>query len=170
MKRFPRYLLWVGISTIIIACMSGDISLSFVLGVFLGAISIPFPSKPERERQRIEEEKKAAELKRKKEQEEEERKRKEAAKNAPGTYHMDNVDILTFSSQNNIITAGNNWIKFKLRNRNPYDVIVAVRYKYAGGWESDYHTFQVAGNSIRTVDTSGKAWNKATDITLVYVS
>lgn len=80
-----------------------------------------------------------------------------------------NVDILTFGSQNNLITAGNNRITFKLRNRNPYDVIVAVRYKYSGEWESDYHTFQVAGNSIRSVETLGKAWNKATDVTIMDV-
>lgn len=136
----------------------GEIGEYIIIGLGLGLFSLVFDTKEEKE------EKKAERIRKQKEKEAEEK-----AKNAPGCYSMDGVDIMTFSSKNNILTSGNNWIRFKLRNKNSYGVIVSVRYKYTDGWESSTHSYEVAGNQIRTVDASGQAWRKATDITIVQV-
>ena len=120
-------------------------------------MSLPFSTKEERK----------AKEKARKEKEE----AKERARKAPGCYSMDDVDILTFNSSNNLLTAGNNTIRMKIRNRNPYDVIVSVSFKYSDseGWDSDTQSFEVGGNKIRTIETLGAAWHKAKDVTIVAV-
>lgn len=190
MSRFRRFIKTFFISSIIIIVLlllmmgvdeffdDGEyrLFLALFLGFMAAVISLMFPTKKEREekaRRIQEEQEKAAEQKRLKEEEEKRKKdeeaAREAARNAPGCYSMDNVDLLTFGSRNNLLTAGNNDVRFKIRNRNPYDVLVGVRLKYADGWESYVHTYEVGGNKIRTVETLGRAWRKATDITIAYV-
>lgn len=190
MARLKRFVGVILISGIVISVLLGigmgleelfaengyRIFTSFITGLIPAIISLFFPTKEEKERTKrlIEENKrKAAEQKRRQEEEAqrkiEEGKAREAAKKAPGCYSMDNVDLLTFGCTNNVLTAGNCLISFKVRNRNPYDVMVGVRFKYSDGWESSVHTYEVGGNQIRNVETLGQAWHKATDITLDYV-
>ena len=161
MKKFPRFLLVSFIIAVVIAIISqGEAGVEgcAVLGLMFGAFSFCFDTKEQKQAR-------AAAVKR----EEDRKKAEEQAKKAPGCYSKDGVDILTFNSQNNILTAGNNFLRFKIRNRNAYGVIVSVKYKYSDGWEDSTHSFEVAGNAIRTVETSGDAWRKATDITIAYV-
>ena len=96
---------------------------------------------------------------------------KERARKAPGCHSKDNVDILTFSSHNNLLTVGNNTITMKIRNRNPYDVIVSVSFKYSdsNGWDPYIKSYEIGGNKIRTIDTLGDAWSRAKDVTIVAV-
>ena len=84
---------------------------------------------------------------------------------------MDNVDILTFKSENNLLTVGNNFITLKIRNRNSYDVIVSISFKYSDseGWESSCYNYEVGGNKIRTINTHGTAWRRAKDVSIVAV-
>ncbi len=84
---------------------------------------------------------------------------------------MDNVDILTFSSSNNLFTAGNNAISMRIRNKNSYDVIVSIRFKYSDseGWDSYTQSYEVGGNKIRNINTLGTAWRKAKDVSIVAV-
>ena len=186
-KRFVRTLIISGIviTILLILAMGPDeffseggyrLFLSFFLGAFPALLSLFFPTKQEKEEEKrlVEENKrKAAEQKRLQEEaakraKDEERAR-EAARTAPGCYSMDNVDLLTFGSHNNILTAGNNQVSFRIRNRNAYGVMVGVRFKYSDGWESYVHVYEVGGNQIRNVETLGRAWRKATDITIAYV-
>lgn len=190
MERLKRFIIVDFVSAIfIILLMAGSdgldflledggerFFLSFIAGLLPAMVSLFFPTKKEKEEKKrnIEAAKKEAERKRKEREEAEERERErrrdmERARTAPGRYEMSNVDLLTFGSRNNILTAGNNQVCFKIRNRNPYDVIVDVRFKYSDGWESGVHSYQVGGNNIRTVETLGKAWRKAMDITIIDV-
>ena len=188
--RFERYMLVSGIVAAIFAvfALQGDmpasegLGLSVFLGLMVGLISIPFDTEEESrakkalavERRREAEEKERA---RKREAEEKERARKreaeerERARKAPGCYSMNNVDILSFSSSNNIFTAGNNSIKLRIRNRNSYAIIVSIRFRYSesGDWDSSTKSYEVGGNQIRTIDTLGNAWSKAKDVTIVAV-
>lgn len=151
--------------------LTGVLNTCLFIGIWAGLMSLAFPTKKEKI-------KRAAELKAKEEahkREKEARKRnqeaKERAKKAPGCHSMDNVDILTFRSSNNLLTAGNNSITMKIRNRNPYDVIVTISFKYSDseGFENSTKSFEVGGNKIRTIDTLGAAWHKAKDVTIVAV-
>ena len=177
--RFERYMLVSGIVAAIAAvfALQGDmpasegIGLSVFLGLMVGLFSLPFDTEEESRA------KKALAEERRREAEEKERARKreaeerERARKAPGCYSMDNVDILTFSSSNNIFTAGNNAIKLRIRNRNSYAVIVSIRFRYSesGDWDSSTKSYEVGGNQIRTIDTLGNAWSKAKDVTIVAV-
>lgn len=124
MTRFERYLLFSGIVSVITAyfALKGDSSvsdgivISLIVGFMVGLLSLPFNTQAESRANEI----------RKREAEERERARK-----APGCHSMDNVDILTFSSSNNILTDGNNAIKLRIRNRNPYAVIVSICFRYS---------------------------------------
>ncbi len=190
MERFKRFIivdviaavalllilsLWAGIDFVFID-LGYNVFTAVFIGLFPGIFSLFFPTKKEREeaaRKVKEAQKNREEEKRRLEEaqavEREVQAAKELARTAPGCYSMDNVDLLTFGSQNNIFTAGNNAIRFKIRNRNPYDVIVAVKFKYSDGWESSGTNYEVGGNQIRTVETLGKAWRKASDISIVAV-
>lgn len=167
MKKFPRYLLVSFILAVIAFILDStkDVTLCIFFGCLFGLISLCFDTKEGRERKRVE----AQRYKEEQERQERQRKAEEEARNAPGCYSMDGVDVMTFNSRNNILTSGNNWLSFKIRNRNAYGVIVSVRYKYSDGWERSTHSFEVAGNQIRTINTSGDAWRKAKDITIVAV-
>ena len=163
MSRFKRFLL-VGI-IVFVGCMflmDGEVWVSGILAGFFALLSLPFDTKEEKRQ-------KAAEKKAKEEARRREEEAQERARNASPCYSMSNVDLMTFKSSNNIFTAGNNAISMKIRNRNPYDVIVSVRYKYSDGWESSTHSFEVGGNKIRQIDTLGDAWHKAKDVTIAYV-
>ena len=67
------------------------------------------------------------------------------------------------------MTVGNNVITMKIRNKNSYDVIVTVRFKYSDGWENGTKNYQISGNEMKTINTLGKAWSKAKDVTIVAV-
>ena len=144
--------------------MEKDITYGVVPGLLFGFFSLMFETKKEIKEKAAA--KKAKEEARKREIEMEERARK-----SPGCHSMDNVDILTFNSSNNILTAGNNTITMKIRNKNSYDVIVSVKFKYSDseGWDSTTKSFEVGGNKIKTIDTLGSAWRKAKDVTIVGV-
>lgn len=163
MERFKRFLLVTGISCAVFLNISNLVT-SILCGLLFGLASLPFSTKKEREA-----EKKA--WKEKEEARKRQEEAKERARKAPGCYSMDDVDILTFNSSNNLLTAGNNTIRMKIRNRNPYDVIVSVSFKYSDseGWDSDTQSFEVGGNKIRTIETLGAAWHKAKDVTIVAV-
>ena len=186
-KRFIKTLIISGIviTILLILAMGPDeffleggyrIFTCFFIGLFPALFSLFFQTKEEKEAEKrlIEENKrKAAEQKRQQEEaaqrKKDEERAREAARTAPGCYSMDNVDLLTFGSRNNVLTAGNCEVAFRIRNRNPYDVMVGVRFKYSDGWESYVHVYEVGGNKIRNVETLGRAWHKATDITIDYV-
>lgn len=163
MERFKRFLLVFGISCAVFLNISNLVT-SILFGLLFGLASLPFSTKEERKA-----EEKA--WKEKEEARKREEEAKERARKAPGCYSMDDVDILTFNSSNNLLTAGNNTIRMKIRNRNPYDVIVSVSFKYSDseGWDSDTQSFEVGGNKIRTIETLGAAWHKAKDVTIVAV-
>lgn len=161
MTRFRRYLLVSGIIAVIfIFITEGELEFSIFIGLFLGLLSLGFDTKEEKK------EKKAAEKARKMEEE-----AKERARKAPGCHSMDNVDILTFKSSNNLLTAGNNFITLRIRNRNPYTVIVTIKYKYSDseGWDKSTSSYEVGGNQMRTINAHGTAWRKAKDVSLVAV-
>ena len=160
MKRFPRYLLVSSIIFGTLFILSGDMHPSLGVGLFFGLFSLPFSTKEERAKEKAEAEA------RKREAEAEER-----ARTASGCHSMDNVDVLTFSSSNNLLTAGNNFITMKIRNRNAYDVIVTIKFKYSDseGWDNSTSSYEVGGNQIRTINTRGSAWRKAKDVSIVAV-
>ena len=165
MYKFVRYLIWaviIGVALYFLDGKSIEFGAYFFVGLIASLITITFETKKERKARKAKEK---AEAEQKKAAEE----AREAAKRAPACHSKDGVDILTFRSQNNLLTVGNNSISFKIRNRNSYGVLVYVCYKYDGVWE-DYATrFEVQGNQLKHVDTLGKAWNKAEDITIVRV-
>ena len=132
--------------------------MSAFCGLLFGLFSLIFDTKEESR------EKKAMEEARKREEEAEERARK-----APGCHSKDNVDILTFDSTNNLFTAGNNFIEMRIRNRNPYDVIVTIKFKYSEYWDRSTKSYEVGGNKIRTINTHGDAWSRAKDVSIVAV-
>lgn len=172
MTRSMRYLL---VATIVFVGFSilteGEFKLSLILGLFIGLFSLPFDTKDEsREKKEIAEARKREE-KAKEEAQKRAEEAKERARKAPGCHSMNNVDILTFSSSNNLFTVGNNVIKMKIRNRNPYDVIVTISFKYSdsSGWDSSTKSYEVGGNKIRTIDTLGDAWSRAKDVSIVDV-
>ena len=160
MARFKRFIIVSAITVCGCCCVSNELDVNIAVGLFIGLLSLPFRTKEERKQ--IE-----ADIRAK----EEARKREEEARKSPGCHSMDNVDILTFRSSNNLLTAGNNCITMKIRNRNAYDVIVSVRFKYSDseGWDSSTKSYEVGGNRIRTIDTLGSAWRKAKDVTIVCV-
>lgn len=86
------------------------------------------------------------------------------------TKSLDGVEILGFSSKNNLLTAGNNFITFRIRNKNSYDVRVSLAFLYGDEWESHYNDITVRAGRIELVETGGKAWNKAKDIRIDSVS
>ena len=158
MKKGQRYLLITAIVAAVFYVLDDtkDIAACIVVSALLSLMSLFFDTKADKERKRA-----AAErIEREKQAEKERQARAVAEQNAPGCYNKDGVDILSFSSKNNVLTSGNNWIEFRLRNKNAYGVIVSVKYKYSDGWESSTHSYEVAGNDIRTVSTTGKAWRK----------
>lgn len=167
MKKFPRYLLvsFIIATIFFILDESKDITLCIGTGCLFGLISLFFDTK-EGKKQKKEAIKRYNE---EKEREEQARKAAEAARNAPGCYCRGNVDLLTFGSRNNLLTVGNNEVRFKIRNRNTYDVLVDIRLKYSDGWDSYVKTYEVKGNSIRTVETLGRAWRKAIDVSIEQV-
>ena len=148
-----------------------DPGLCLFPAIFASLLSLPYDTKAEREEKKAAKKAKEEARKREEEARKREEESKKRARKAPGCYSMDNVDILTFNSSNNLFTAGNNLIKIKIRNRNPYDVIVSICYKYSdsGGWDSSSHAFEVGGNKIRTIDTLGTAWRRAKDVSIVAV-
>jgi len=166
MTRFKRFILVFAIVFGGFFCLFDfkDPGLCLIIAIFASLLSLPYDTKAERKEKKAA--KKAKEEARKREED-----AKERARKASGCYSMDNVDILTFSSANNLFTVGNNFIKIKLRNRNPYDVIVSICYKYSDseGWDSSCHSFEVGGNKIRTIDTQGTAWRRAKDVSIVAV-
>lgn len=164
MTRFKRFFLVFAIVFAGFFCISLDSGVSLILGLFFGFLSLPFDTKAERKEK--EAARKAKEEARKREED-----AKERARKSPGCYSMDNVDILTFKSSNNLLTAGNNSITMKIRNRNAYDIIVSVQFKYSDsdGWDSSTQSFEVGGNKIRTINTLGTAWHKAKDVSIVSV-
>lgn len=106
------------------------------------------------------------------EKEELERQRKEEAlreaykreNRERSTKSVDGVELLSFSSSNNLLTAGNNLISFQIRNKNSYDVRVSLSFRYGDNWESHYKDITVRAGRIELVETGGKAWNKAKDV------
>ncbi len=167
MKRFPRFLLVTGIGLVGFLILSGDMFSSVSIGLFFGLMSLAFDTKQEREEKAAakkakEEAKKAEEEARKRQEEAEERARK-----APGCRCMGNVDIMGFWSTNNLLTVGNNWIKITIRNRNPYDVVARICFKYSDseGW-CDARDYRIPGNQLKIIETSGKAWHRAEDVSI----
>ena len=172
MTRFKRFLLVTTIVFLGFAFLSeGDMEPSIVLGLFIGFLSLPFDTKAERKEKEAARKAKEEARQREEEARKREKEAKERARKAPGCYSMDNVDIMTFKSSNNILTAGNNFITVRIRNRNPYDVIVSIAFKYsdAEGWDSSTLSYEVGGNKIRTINTHGTAWRKAKDVSIVGV-
>ena len=127
--------------------LTNELELSIFMGFLFGLFSLGFDTKAERKEKEIAKKAKEEARKREEEMRKREKEAKERARKAPGCYSMDNVDILTFSSSNNLFTAGNNSITMKIRNRNSYDVIVSISYKYSDseGWESLTHSYEVGG-------------------------
>lgn len=171
MTRFKRFLLVAGIVFGFFLFVSNEVEVSVIMGLFIGVLSLPFDTKAERlEKQAARKAKQEA-----RKREEESRKRakeaQERSRKSPGRHSMDNVDILTFSSSNNILTAGNNAITMRVRNKNSYDVIVTLMFKYSDseGWDSSTQSYEVGGNKIRTISTLGTAWRKAKDVSIVAV-
>ena len=171
MSRFKRFLLVAAIGFAIFSCLLESPEAGITLGLAIGFLSLPFRTKEEREYDKAYEKAKKEERIRQEEARKREEEAKERARKAPGCHSKDNVDILTFSSHNNLLTVGNNTITMKIRNRNPYDVIVSVSFKYSdsNGWDPYIKSYEIGGNKIRTIDTLGDAWSRAKDVTIVAV-
>lgn len=179
MERFKRFCVVWFISTALIAfAADGDVAMGLIIGIFFALFSLTYDTKEEKKRKA--EAKKERERAYQREQEErkrqeESRKRaalmQEQARKAPGCHSMDNVDILSFRSANNLLTVGNNFIEMRIRNRNPYDIIVSICYKYndSEGWDRRVISYQIPGNQIKTIHASGDAWRRAKDVTIVQV-
>lgn len=83
---------------------------------------------------------------------------------------MQNVEILSWHSQCNLITSGNNHVTFKARNRNSYSVIFKIALlDKKGNWSTDWREFEISGGEIRDFSLLGKAWQKSRDIRIVSV-
>lgn len=171
MARLKRFLLVAVIGAAIFTYLLGHLEGGITLGLIIGMFSLFLRTKEERDADKAYEKAKKEERQREEEARKREEEAKERARKAPGCHSMDNVDILTFSSHNNILTAGNNFITMRIRNRNPYDVIVSISFKYSDsdGWDSSTKSYEVGGNKIRTIDTHGDAWHRAKDVTIVAV-
>lgn len=174
-KRFIKVFIITYIISVAIMFATDPRGPGSILGVglilaFLGALfSLSLDTKSEKLEKKAKREREEENRKREKERQEENKRRAEQERHGPGCHSMDGVDILTFNSSNNILTAGNNFISFKIRNRNAYGVIVSVKFKYSGEWDKYVDNFQVSGNELKTIQTSGRAWRKASDISIVAV-
>jgi hypothetical protein len=160
----------------------GDREVALVMSFLCALFSLLFSTKKERKekkeaRKREEETRKRKEEARRREEEAQKLALKRAeeaedrARKSPGCHSMDNVDILFFSSSNNLFTVGNNPISLKIRNKNSYGVMVTIRFKYSDteGWSRRTLTYEIAGNEIKTIYAHGEPWRKAKDVTIMAV-
>lgn len=89
---------------------------------------------------------------------------KEAAEDA--SFYIDcPLQIIGFSSHNNLFTAGNNSIRFKVKNPTDMPYTFRVDLKTNGKWkESGYREFDIGPKEIKEYSILGPAWNKSSDI------
>lgn len=79
------------------------------------------------------------------------------------------VEIVSFSSRNNILTAGNNSITFKVRNRSDMPYLFGVELWVGDRWrESGYREFEIGPKEIKEFSILGPAWRRASDIQISY--
>jgi len=82
------------------------------------------------------------------------------------SFHVDcPLQIIGFSSRNNLFTAGNNSIRFKVKNPTDIPYTFRVELKTNGKWkESGYRDFDIGAKEIKEYNILGPAWNKSSDI------
>ena len=90
--------------------------------------------------------------------------KKEAQEDA--SYHIDcPLQIIGFSSRNNLFTAGNNSVWFKVKNPSNMPYTFRVELKTNGKWkDSGYSSFDIGPKEIKEYDILGPAWSKSSDI------
>ena len=90
--------------------------------------------------------------------------KKEAQEDA--SYHIDcPLQIIGFSSRNNLFTAGNNSVWFKVKNPSNMPYTFRIELKTNGKWkESGYGSFDIGAKEIKEYDILGPAWSKSSDI------
>jgi hypothetical protein len=75
------------------------------------------------------------------------------------------LEIVAFGSRNNIFTAGNNSIIFKVRNNSDYPMLFNVKLLVGDKWvPSGYNEFEIGPKKIETYRILGPAWRRAKDI------
>ena len=88
---------------------------------------------------------------------------KEAAEDA--SFYIDcPLQIIGFSSHNNLFTAGNNSIWFKVKNPTDMPYTFRVELKTNGAWREKKYNFDIGAKEIKEYSTLGPAWNKSSDI------
>jgi hypothetical protein len=88
-----------------------------------------------------------------------------------GTVSSNNcpLEILSFSSRNNLFTAGNNSITFKVRNPSDMPYLFGIELWVGDKWkESGYREFEIGPKEIKEFNILGPAWRKASDIQISY--
>jgi len=80
-------------------------------------------------------------------------------------YYGCPLQIIGFSSRNNIFTAGNNSIWFKVKNPTDMPYTFRVELETGGKWkESGYGEFDIGPKEIKEYSILGPAWRKSSDI------
>ncbi len=75
------------------------------------------------------------------------------------------IELLSFSSVNNLFTAGNNSISFKVRNNTDTPYLFQVELLVNDKWKSSgYREFEIDARKIAEYSILGPAWNKAKHI------
>jgi len=79
------------------------------------------------------------------------------------------LEIVAFGSRNNIFTAGNNSIRFKVRNNSGMAYLFKIDLLVGDKWrDSGYGEFEIAPKTIKEFSILGPAWRKAKDIRISY--
>ena len=75
------------------------------------------------------------------------------------------LQIIGFSSHNNIFTAGNNSVWFKVKNPSDMPYSFTVELETGGKWKnSGYRSFEIGPREIKEYSILGPAWRKSSDI------
>lgn len=77
-------------------------------------------------------------------------------------------ELMAFSSHNNIFTAGNNAISFRVRNMEDYPIVFRIALKVGDKWKEQPETYELGAKEMKTFSTLGPAWRKAKDIKISY--
>jgi hypothetical protein len=79
------------------------------------------------------------------------------------------LEIVAFRSRNNLFTAGNNDIAFKVRNNSDMPYLFNIELLVGNEWkDSGYGEFEIGPKEIKRFDILGPAWRKAKDIRISY--
>lgn len=85
-------------------------------------------------------------------------------------YKKDGVEIVSWYSRCNLWTVWNNDTRFRVRNKNSYDIIFKVDLQNQDEeWNRYYKEYYLSAGEIADFDATGEAWEETKDIRIAYV-